>query len=986
MIKGRSLFRCRHHLFCVILAMVVITPCQAQTTTLGVYAYRDAANVRKQFEPVAQAIQQSLPESDVRLEVLGTQELDKAIATSRIDFVLTNPLHFMAIRHAYRVSGPLATLQKPQGRYMLSTSAGVILTRTASQRATLAELEGGRIGIPDRRCLNGFLAQAYEIKQQGFNPERFAQYQTLGSHDAVMQAVVDGKVDAGFVRTGMIEDWLASGKIRPGQLKIVRARANIFYPLAHSTDRYPEWALAAMPHVPMDRIRRVSNTLLSQNGPLASDNSTVRFAPPQNYLSVETAARALSLPPFEGDSLWQQIQERFGSFLWIPVLLAAALLSAVATLIFFYIKKNRLFHHFNALFCFSPSAKLLVQVSPGGLPVVTEANQAATSLFGFREPAELVGSDIFALFPSHQPDGESSTVKAMRLLKDVGDKPQTFFWEHRSLNGDAVLTHVTLLRLSSDRFVDTLTEQPLYLVAIEDVSQQVRDHQALEDERNALKNILWGTAAGTWEWNIQTGETRFNEQWANMVGYQLQELEPTSIATWQSFCHPEDLERSGQALERHFRGEQDSYDIELRMKHRDGHWIWVRDRGRVVSRTDAGEPLLMAGTHSDITQRKQAETRANDMVSQLRKHAALLPGALYQYCHQPDGRTSFPYASQGIQAIYVVTPEQVKDDASPVYRTIDARDFEYVVDTIRESMKNLTTWRATYRINHPDGHQLWASGIATPERLPDGSVIWHGYLHDVTEEHATQLQLDQYRESLERSNRELEHFAYAASHDLRQPLRMVTSYAQLLERHLAGRLDEDGATMLHYMIEGAQRIDGMLLSLLAYSRVGRKGQPMQRMPLRKSLDEALHFLTPDIEAAQADIQVSGDWPEVMASPDEMTRLLQNLLHNGIKYSKPGQRPAIRVSSELAAEQTFWEIRVCDNGIGIAPDQTGRLFHIFQRLHTRNDYEGHGVGLAICRKIVERHGGEIRVESDGDGKGCCFIFTLPTALPVERDTL
>jgi light-regulated signal transduction histidine kinase (bacteriophytochrome) len=267
-------------------------------------------------------------------------------------------------------------------------------------------------------------------------------------------------------------------------------------------------------------------------------------------------------------------------------------------------------------------------------------------------------------------------------------------------------------------------------------------------------------------------------------------------------------------------------------------------------------------------------------------------------------------------------------------------------------------------------------GIATPERLEDGSTMWHGYLHDVTDEYQNLVKLEEYRDSLERSNRDLEQFAYAASHDLRQPLRMVTSYAQLLERHLKGSLDEDGSVMLHYMRDGAQRMDSMLLSLLDYSRVGRKGLPRQKMALKESLDEALHFLKPNIDEAEASVEVKGEWPEVFASPDEMTRLFQNLISNSLKYRSRSRSVEIAVTAEGASEEQEWRIRICDNGIGIAPGQIGRLFQVFQRLHTREQYEGTGVGLAICRKIVERHGGEITVESEGEDQGTCFSFTLP----------
>ncbi|WP_328731939.1 sensor histidine kinase [Vreelandella azerica] len=238
--------------------------------------------------------------------------------------------------------------------------------------------------------------------------------------------------------------------------------------------------------------------------------------------------------------------------------------------------------------------------------------------------------------------------------------------------------------------------------------------------------------------------------------------------------------------------------------------------------------------------------------------------------------------------MYGFTPEAVRDDARQVFAVIDKDDIQRIADSIQRSAEQLTTWRVHYRINHPRGHQLWVEGIATPERLDDGSTLWHGYIRDITEEYATQQELEQYRASLERSNKELEHFAYAASHDLRQPLRMVTSYAQLLERQLGDDLDEDTSTMLHYMRDGAQRMDSMLLSLLDYSRVGRKGQPMQVMALKEAIDEALHFLTPAIQEAGAHFNIDDDWPQVYASPDEMTRLFQNLIGNALKYRMPGQ--------------------------------------------------------------------------------------------------
>ncbi|WP_083651505.1 PhnD/SsuA/transferrin family substrate-binding protein [Vreelandella massiliensis] len=953
----------------------------APSTTLGVFAYRDAETVREQFTPVMEAMQKALPRHEVQMQVLSLEALDDALKANEIDFILTNPRHFLAVRQQYNVSGALATLQKYQGGRSLSSLAGVILTATDANIATLAELEGRTIGVPGKRFLGGFLAQAYEIHQQGYDPKRFADYRELGSHDAVMQALMNGEIDVGFVRSGILEDWLASGRLAPNTLDVIHTHtlhAHAHFPLAHSTRLYPEWALAAMPHVTMEDIRRVSNTLLRLDGVAPNDKHAVGFDPPQDYLTVELAARALGVAPFAAtpQTLWQQLKSRFGNAIWVPIALAAAFFLLLVLFVGLYLRKSRLFERFNALFYYSPSAKLLLRTDEQHRFVIAESNYAALSLFKAQSSDDLLGKDIIDLSPNTQPDGQSSSARAKELLTEASHQRQRFIWEHKDLQGTPILVEVTLIKFARHSLLGALNQQPTLLVALHDITEHESARLALEEERNALQNILWGTSAGTWEWNVQTGETRFNERWAEMIGYRLDELTPSTIDTWMAFCHPDDLKRSEALLTEHFEGKRDAYDFEARMRHRNGQWIWVQDRGRVVSRTKAGEPLWVAGTHTDITARKEAEAKAKSAMEQTRKHAALLPGMLYQFWLHPDGRCAFPYASVGIQDIYGVSPDEVQEDASAVFDVIAPEDLAVVSSSISTSATELTLWRQTYRVNHPDGHQIWVEGIATPERLNDGSTMWHGYLRDVTDEHTTQLQLEQYRESLERSNKELEHFAYATSHDLRQPLRMVTSYAQLLERHL-GELDEDAEMMLHYMRDGATRMDSMLLSLLDYSRVGRKGQPMQKMPLKDALDEALHFLTPNIEQANAKITVTGEWPTVHASPDEMTRLFQNLISNALKYRAPENTGVdVTIDSKALPDKQQWQISVTDNGIGIAPDQIERLFKVFQRLHTREQYEGTGVGLAVCRKIVERHGGQIWVESEGEGKGSRFTLTLP----------
>ncbi|MCX7169580.1 MAG: ATP-binding protein, partial [Proteobacteria bacterium] len=227
---------------------------------------------------------------------------------------------------------------------------------------------------------------------------------------------------------------------------------------------------------------------------------------------------------------------------------------------------------------------------------------------------------------------------------------------------------------------------------------------------------------------------------------------------------------------------------------------------------------------------------------------------------------------------------------------------------------------------------------------------------------------------LKRSNAELEQFRYAISHDMRQPLRMISSYLRLLETELAGELDDEKREYFNFAIDGARRLDQMLVGLLEYSRVGRKGEPPAWIESRAVLEEALLFLQPAIAEARAEVRIQGDWPRLLASPDELLRLLQNLIGNAVKYRIAGRTPQITVSSETVARK--WRMSVSDNGVGIPPDQIGRLFQMFQRLQSRADYAGTGIGLALCRKIAEHHGGRIWAESAGANQGSSFYVELP----------
>ena len=251
---------------------------------------------------------------------------------------------------------------------------------------------------------------------------------------------------------------------------------------------------------------------------------------------------------------------------------------------------------------------------------------------------------------------------------------------------------------------------------------------------------------------------------------------------------------------------------------------------------------------------------------------------------------------------------------------------------------------------------------------------------DVTERNRSEQELARKVAELARSNRDLEQFAYVASHDLQEPLRMVASYTQLLAERYRGKLDESAEKYISYAVEGAQRMQALIQDLLAFSRVGRNGSGPAAIDCNAALDQALQNLQSAIQESHAVVK-HDPLPIVTADRTQLVQLFQNLIGNAIKF-RGDAAPAISITA--AKDTTVWTFAVVDNGIGIAPEHRDLIFVLFQRLHTRTEYAGNGIGLAICKKIVEQHGGRIWVESE-TGHGSVFHFTLPVRTEDQEGT-
>jgi PAS domain S-box-containing protein len=371
---------------------------------------------------------------------------------------------------------------------------------------------------------------------------------------------------------------------------------------------------------------------------------------------------------------------------------------------------------------------------------------------------------------------------------------------------------------------------------------------------------------------------------------------------------------------------------------------------------------------SDITERKRAEEALRKLEERF--------------------RSMFAQAPLGIAFIDSLTGHI--DEVNPRFAEIAGRSMEEMAiidwmrithpDDVQEDLDNMALLNAgkisgfhmEKRYLHHDGTPVWINMSIAPILVEDKAHPRHlCMIEDITERKHVEEKLAAVAAELERSNNDLEQFASIAAHDLQEPLRMVASYTQLLAERYEGQLDEKARKYIAYAVDGAVRMQQLVNDLLTYARVGTRGNPIEPTDAGRVLGQAIGDLATAIEESRA-VVTHEELPLVRADASQLRQLFQNLLANALKF-RSEEVPRVHVSAR--DEGRDWVFAVRDNGIGIDRQYAERVFVVFQRLHTRRDYPGTGIGLALCKRIVERHGGRIWFESE-PGKGSTFLFTVP----------
>jgi PAS domain S-box-containing protein len=376
----------------------------------------------------------------------------------------------------------------------------------------------------------------------------------------------------------------------------------------------------------------------------------------------------------------------------------------------------------------------------------------------------------------------------------------------------------------------------------------------------------------------------------------------------------------------------------------------------------------VVGQLGEILRRKQAEQALRASEERFRALAESANDAFVTV----DGKGDVVYCNQSLQRIFGYSCDEVCGkpiDQLLAKRHPDSRPFD--LGTLLATGDHLVGRRIELTGRRKDGTLLPLEMSLAGWQTDEGSFVT-GILRDISDRKQAELALAEKMGELARSNAELGLFTYVASHDLREPLRTVGGNVQLLARALAGRPDDDTHRQLEFAIGGVRRMQALIDDLLAYSRVGTEGKVFVELDSAEALHEAIQALSVAIEESAGTVTV-GPLPRIIGDRSQLVQLFQNLLSNAIKFH--GSEPP-RVDVEAEREGNAWVFSVLDRGIGIEPQYADHVFTIFQRLHTREEYPGSGIGLAVCRKIVERHGGRIWVDSE-PGQGSAFRFTIPT---------
>ena len=606
---------------------------------------------------------------------------------------------------------------------------------------------------------------------------------------------------------------------------------------------------------------------------------------------------------------------------------------------------------------------------------ITFWNSQAEVIFGWKEE-EVMG----------KPLSEMIIPEPFRKFHVEGIKNYLQTGEGKALN---VLLELSAIRRNGEEFPIELTVIPIkqggeefFCAFIRDITQRKKAEREIKEANERFEKVTEATNDAIWDWDIET-QTFFRGKGIEIFFGEsaLKSLAETDF--WTDRFYEDDLLQIKQSLEKAIQNPAvNKWEMDYRIINEDKEICYVVDKG-IIIRDKEGKAIRMVGAMTDISERKRNEEKLRQSNERFEKVTEATNDAIWDY----DVVNNDLFWGKGFYTLFRYNEEETEPSFELLVSLIHEQDRERVTNKVYQYMMdpNLSNWFEEYRFLKADGSYAFVIDRATFLRDSDGKVLRVvGAMTDITyrkeyEESLRKLNasLDQRAKQLAVSNAELEQFAYIASHDLQEPLRMITSFLTQVDKRYSPVLGEKGKQYIHFAVDGAKRMRQIILDLLEYSRIGRAGRNPEQVNLNELIEEIKFLFKRQIEEKQARIS-SDRLPVLVSHRSPLRQLFQNLIGNALKYSDANRPAEVNVSVKETDGQ--FEFCISDNGIGIDREYFEKIFIIFQRLHNKDEYSGTGMGLSISKKIVESLGGKIWVASE-EGKGSSFFFTV--AKPVIR---
>ena len=530
----------------------------------------------------------------------------------------------------------------------------------------------------------------------------------------------------------------------------------------------------------------------------------------------------------------------------------------------------------------------------------------------------------------------------------------------------------------------------------QDVTEQQRTEQQLRENQNFIQKIADATPSIIASYNINSGKYRFVSRGIEkLLGYDAETAIREGVEFFIRIIHPDDLgpmmEKNAQALQSANVSESNMKDVIVdwiyRMRHKNGEYRWFHTFGTIFDRNQEGNVEHVLNISIDITDKIEAEKKVLEQELFIKHIADASPTVLYLF-DSVNGKVI--YANKEIESVLGYTPEEMLQMGSLVieklYHPEDASRIPERLHEYNDPLHPQSLFQFETRMRHRNGEWRWLLiREIVFKRNEEGKILEVlGAALDISHRKEMEETLQQKTLELEQSNASLEEFAYVASHDLKEPLRKISTFGDRLLTFQKDKLDKDGKSYLEKIIHSSHRMQQMINDLLSVSLISGE-KSFRKVSLKALLDDAIQALEYKIEERNPLLEIS-TLPDATVIPSQFRQLFQNLLSNSLKFVKPDERPKITISyryllpgqltvTNLGKSNQYLEITFADNGIGFDKSFAEKIFAIFQRLHNKSDYEGTGIGLAICKKIAENHGGTILASGEPE-VGAKFIIILP----------